>query len=169
MDLVFRRISDHDDFSSFICTSKPLTEYLRKYALQNDRMNIARCILVFKEETLVAYYTTSMKDVLKDDFEIKDVRGLPGYPVPVILLGKLAVHTNFEGKGVGKQILKRVFEAAIKSSDSDDVPAFRAIIVDTQEGGPRALNFYLKYGFKPFPSKNGLLYIPLKTVIAAKN
>ena len=117
--LTFRRISDADDTSQFTCSSKTLTTYLKKYALDNDRRNISRCILALEPKKLVGYYTTSMKEVCKDDLERKDVRGLPGYPIPVVLIGKLAVHTECSGKGVGAEILKHIFKAVAKNVLTD--------------------------------------------------
>lgn len=167
MDLVFRRISETDDASQFVCDSKNLTDYLKNYALQNDRMNIAKCIVAMHEEIIVGYYTTSMKEISKEDLEKKDVRGLPGYPIPVILLGKLAVHSDYQGKGIGKSMLKKIFQAAIKNVNDEGVPAFRAIVVDTREGSKNAASFYENFGFKSFSDRKGSLYIPVKTILKA--
>lgn len=169
MNLVFRRISEADNVSDFICESAALANYLKKYASRNDRMNIARCILALYKDKIVGYYTTSMREVLKEEFEKKDLRGVPGYPIPVILIGKLAVHSSYQGQGIGKSMLRSIFQAAIKNVNDDGVPAFRAIIVDTKEGAPNAARFYEKYGFKKFSDKPNSLYIPIKIILQTKD
>lgn len=82
-------------------------------------------------------------------------RKLPRYPVPVALIGRLAVDENFQGKGLGSILLA---DACQKVVQARAVLAVSGIVVDAKDDAART--FYQHYGFMPFPGQPNRLRLP---------
>ena len=64
MNINFLRIDKNIDVSQFVCSSKPLTIYLKKYALDNDARNLSRCIIALCDDVVVGAGSVVTKDIL---------------------------------------------------------------------------------------------------------
>ena len=80
---------------------------------------------------------------------------LPRYPVPVALIGRLAVNTDFQGKGLGSILLADACQKVIKASKT---LAVVGIVVDAKDS--KATNFYTHFGFIPLPGQPDKLILP---------
>jgi predicted N-acetyltransferase YhbS len=67
-------------------------------------------------------------------------------PVPVILLGRLAVDHAWQGKGLGSDLLR---DAVLRVLAAGEAIGVRAILVHAIS--PEAKAFYEKHGFRPSP------------------
>lgn len=70
-------------------------------------------------------------------------------PVPVILLGRLAIDTAFQGLGLGSALLK---DALVRTITAAEAVGARALIVHTIND--EVAQFYLRFGFRPIPAKS---------------
>ena len=73
-------------------------------------------------------------------------------PIPVILLGQLTVDTDYQGRGLGSDLL---IDAARRAMSAADVIGARAIIV--QALNEEAKSFYERFGFRPFSDREPLM------------
>jgi predicted N-acetyltransferase YhbS len=80
---------------------------------------------------------------------------LPRYPVPVALIGRLAVHTDFQGKGLGSILLA---DACQKVARASALLAVAGIVVDAKDAA--AASFYRHFGFMPLPGQSNRLLLP---------
>ncbi|MBC7531465.1 MAG: GNAT family N-acetyltransferase [Oligoflexus sp.] len=103
--------------------------------------------------------------IIKSGLDPFHAQGLPGYPLPSILLSRLAIEKSQQGKGYGPSLLKWVFSKAVEISADDYAPSFRFVHVDAID--QNAKKFYEKYGFKTFIDKPMSLYISLETIKAS--
>ncbi len=88
-------------------------------------------------------------------------QGVPD-PVPLALLGRLAVDNAHKGQGIGRGLLK---DALRRVAGAAQTIGCRAVLVHAIDDD--ALAFYLRYGFLEFPSGSRTLFLPLETVIEA--
>ena len=133
--------------ASFQCGSEPLDDYIRRYASQNVRRNIARVFIATPAndpKQLAGFFTLSAGSVSCSSLPVFLARKLPRYPVPVALIGRLAVDKEFQGKGLGSILLA---DACRKVSQASSVLAVAGIIVDAKDDG--AISFYTHFGFIP--------------------
>jgi GNAT superfamily N-acetyltransferase len=79
-------------------------------------------------------------------------------PLPVIVLGRLAVHTNWAGRGIGTGLLKDAVLRAIQASALIGVRALLCHAIDEE-----AMSFYLKHGFVSSPLDPLTLMLGLRT------
>ena len=75
-------------------------------------------------------------------------------PVPVILLGQLAVDAAYQGRGLGADLL---IDAGKRSLAAAKVIGARAIIVQALDD--QATRFYQRWGFRPFSDREPLMLI----------
>lgn len=80
--------------------------------------------------------------MLVDDIPEKVRRRLPGYPLPVLRLARLAVDQRMRRQGVGRQLLRAVLLLAREMAGRFGCVG---VLVDAK---PDALDFYRRYGFE---------------------
>ena len=84
---------------------------------------------------------------------------MPKYPVPVVLLGRLAVAKSHQNKGLGSLLLTDSLQRVLQASQ---VMAVYAVVVDALND--RAAEFYQQFGFIPMPSQPLKLFLPIESV-----
>ena len=155
------KLSTAHDPSSFDCGSEPLNRFLKLHALQGQRAGISQTYLAVAGSEIAGYHTLVVGQIAHDEAPERLAKGIPRHPVPVIVLARLAVDRNWQGKGLGAALvvdaMRRVLQAA-------EIAGVRAVIVHaTDEAAQR---FYEHLGFKRFPEKPLTLFRILKDVRA---
>ena len=155
--MIIERLSPHHDRRDFDCGVEELNSYLQKYSGQHERKGIGRTYVAVNEgETRVlGYYTISSSAVA---FEVVP-QNLPRYPVPVALVGRLAVDNSVRGQRLGETLLIHALRSAQRASR---IVGIYAVVVDALDKS--AKGFYLKYGFEELADDDLHLYLPMKTI-----
>lgn len=147
------------DVADFKCGSEPLNEYIRRYASQDVRKNVARVFVAAPEtnlKQLAGYFTLSAGSVSCTSFPESLAKRLPRYPVPVALVGRLAVDNEFQGRGLGSILLA---DACRKVAQASAVLAVAGIIVDAKD--QQAASFYEHFGFIPLQGQTSRMLLPM--------
>lgn len=149
------------DRSVFSCGVPELDLYIRQQASQDVKRDVARVfVAVNGENALVAgYYSLSAASFGKNDLPAAEAKRLPHYPVPAVLLGRLAVDGACKGQGLGAWML---IDALNRIALASETLAVHAVIVDAIDENAAA--FYQKYGFLRFPNTARRLFLPMATV-----
>lgn len=162
MDLIITPLSNTHDRKSFDCGEDSLNQYLQCYANQDIRRRITRIFVASTSDTprrILGYYALSAGSLDASDLPVEFRRRLPRYPVPVGLLGRLAVNISHQCKGFGALLLADALQRIIQASQ---VMAIYAIVVDALD--IRAAEFYQQFGFIPLPSQPLKLFLPVETI-----
>jgi len=80
-------------------------------------------------------------------------------PIPIMVLGRLAVRKDRAGRGVGSGLLK---DAVIRTKHAADIAGVAALLVHALHD--RAAEFYLQHGFMRSPVSPLTLMLRLPTV-----
>lgn len=158
----FVPIQKKHNCAEFDCGNNELNQYLRKYAKQNDKKGIGKTYIAVKPSTaksIGGYYTISTSLIEFESLPEDIARKLPSYPIPAILIGRLAVDLNFQGVGLGEELLVNALNRIVQISEEVGVYAVRVDALNE-----RAKQFYLKYEFLPFEDRPLSLFLPLKTI-----
>jgi ribosomal protein S18 acetylase RimI-like enzyme len=164
----FAPIDKSIDTTTFECEEEQLTSYFRTYARQNHEKRIATCMVCLdRQNRIVGYYTFAMAQVAKQSLPPDLAKGIPGYPMGAIRIGRLARDKSAQGQGVGEVLLRDCLRRIVGLATTTDItgPAFRFILVDAKT--EKAAKFYEKYGFVRFKDTTGALVLPLATAVAA--
>jgi len=153
-------ITSAHDLAQFHCGIDALDDWLRFRALKNEGRS-SRTYIVSQERTAVGYYCLSTGAEKLASVPSKLKRNSPE-PVPLILLGRLAVDLNHQGKGVGAGLLKDALQRVAQISQ---VVGSRAVIVHAID--QNAMAFYIKYGFIEFPNGSQTMFLPIETIAVA--
>lgn len=151
------------DRSGFACGSAPLDRYFREQASQDIKRRIATCFVAIDLETrdIAGFYTLTAAGVVLDSLAPELVKKLPRYPVvPAALLGRLAIATRSQGKGLGAALLA---DALLRVARVE-MGVF-AMLVDAKDDA--AQRFYEKHGFVLLAGEQRRLVLPIATALRA--
>jgi predicted N-acetyltransferase YhbS len=142
-----------DDFR---CSAPELGKWLQERALQNQMSGASRCFVVCDErQQVVGYYALAAGSVSHDDAPGRIRRNMPD-PIPVIVLGRLAVHVDWAGLGIGQGLLK---DAVLRTLQACTQIGARALLCHAIDDAAKA--FYAKHGFIKSPIHDMTLMLPL--------
>lgn len=144
--------------ADFKCGELALDEYLQRYARQDIKRGVARVFVAApleQPQVVAGFYTLSAASVAADTLPEQWRKKLPRYPVPVALLGRLAVSQAFQGQGLGSILLA---DACQRVAAASSTLAVAAIVVDAQS--PQAAAFYQHFGFVELPGQPGRWMLP---------
>lgn len=153
-------ISDSHDISAFDCGNSTLNDWLQKRALKNEQNGASRTFVVCNDNTVIGYYSLAVGAVTKEESSGKVRRNMPE-PIPVMVLGRLAVDQQWQGKQIGVGMLK---DAVLRTLVVAEHAGIRALLV--QALSEEAKRFYLQCGFHESPTNDLTLMI---TLVEAKN
>ena len=106
-------------------------------------------------QVVAGFYTLSAASIATKALPEKWRKKLPRYPVPVALLGRLAVSQRFHGKGLGSILL---VDSCKRVAAASETLAVAAIVVDAKS--PKAAAFYQHFGFIELPDQPGRWMLP---------
>jgi len=153
-----RLVADHD-LSELESGNLELDSWLARHALVAQQMDSARTFLLMLDERVVGYFALTMGSVRRVDPPTKLVRGLPSYPVGMVLLARLAVERGSQRRGIGALLLAEALRKAVVAGEA---AAARLVVVDAID--ERAAHFYARYGFVAAPEHPLRLYRQMKDI-----
>jgi len=134
------------DCSGFDCGEPTLNEWLKRRALANQITGASRTfVLVGELNRVLGYYALAVGAVAHIDATGAVRRNMPD-PVPVMVLGRLAVDLSCQGKKLGVALLK---DAVLRTVAVSENAGMRALLVHALNESAR--QFYIQYGFSASP------------------
>lgn len=129
--------------------------------MQDVRRRVARVFVALEDDSssIAGYYTLNAARFEETSLTPEEAKRLPHYPVPAILIGRLAIDRRNQGRGLGETLLMDAIKRVLRASQ---VIAAYAIIVDAKNDD--AMAFYKRYGFVSFATMTSRLYLPLATL-----
>ena len=127
------------------CTEAGLAQWLKQRARRNQREGASRTFVVCEGRRVIGYYCLAAGAIAHAAAPGNVRRNMPD-PVPVMVLGRLAVDSGWLGRGVGQGLLKDAILRTIRVAREAGVRALLAHAVS-----PAAKAFYLKHGFRESP------------------
>jgi GNAT superfamily N-acetyltransferase len=104
-ELRLERLHGGHDVAGFDSGNDELDAWLRRHGLAAQQMDSARTFLLTQGGRILGYFSLTMGSVRRRDAPVRLVRGMPGYPVGMVLLARLAVDRAEQGKGLGALLL----------------------------------------------------------------
>lgn len=131
----------------FECGEPSLDEWLKRRAVANQSSGASRTFVVLDDGGRVrGYYALAAGAVSHESATSKVRRNMPD-PVPVMVLGRLAVDRGAQGQQLGASLLQDAVKRAVTVSSNAGV---RALLVHALH--ERAKQFYERYGFQSSPT-----------------
>jgi GNAT superfamily N-acetyltransferase len=164
-------IEPADVKAGFTCGKHPLDDYFARHAVANDAAGISRAYVLRRGSdapatfpAVLGFYTLSM--ALADSAQVAKVleKKLPKYPMPVALIGRLAIEQRAQGRRLGEKLL---MDALRRVVDAASILGCTGIIVDAKDED--AERFYAKYDFVTVTDEGWprRMFLPIGTARAA--
>ena len=153
-------LADEHGTVRFDCGDPVLNEWLQRTALKNERNGGSRTFVVCDGQQVIGYYTLATGALQHSDAPGKIRRNMPD-PVPVIVLGRLAVSLDRQGRGIGRGMLKDAVFRVIGVAEQIGVKALLVHAISAE-----AKRFYLRHGFIESPTNNMTLMTTISDAIA---
>lgn len=157
-----RPLEAGDDTAAFHTGEPALDGWLASRALKAENNQTARTYVVLDAEmgAVAGYYCLSAHSVTRADIGGGQLGRNAPDPVPVILLGRLAIDRNHQGAGLGSALLKDALRKAVSAAR---VIGARALLVHTIND--EVAGFCLRFGFRPVPANPRTLFLPLDRLV----
>jgi GNAT superfamily N-acetyltransferase len=149
------------NLSEFNCGEPSLDDWLRRRALQNEKSGASRTYVVCAGEHVAGYYALAVGAVAHAEAPGRIRRNMPD-PVPVMIIGRLAVHKDRQGRQIGPGLLR---DAILRTLQAAEIAGVRAILVHAIS--ERARKFYADCGFVPSPMDPMTLMITVAEAVKA--
>jgi GNAT superfamily N-acetyltransferase len=145
--------------TDFDCGELELDRWLRKHALANQRNDASKTRVVPDDQGyVVGFYSLASGSVEYDQAPQRHARGLAKHPIPVVILTRLAVDKRYQGRGVGRFLLRDAFQTIAEISDR---VAVRALLIHTKSDNARS--WYLPQAeFEEMPGMPSKLTLLIK-------
>ena len=147
----------------FDCGEPSLNDFLNLYAGQQQKRNLNRIYVATDEGGAVkGFYCLSASSIAFNELPDALAKRLPRYPVPAVLLGRFAVDQNYQGQGLGRNLLAH---ALARVSEVAKLIGVAFVVVDAKS--EKAADFYRRLGFVSLPDRLMTLVLPVASVAAA--
>jgi predicted N-acetyltransferase YhbS len=156
-------LADHHELSEFSSGEESLDNWLKRRAPTNQAEGASRTYVVCDGNRVAGYYALSAASIAMALAPGRFRRNMPD-PIPVVLLGRLAIDCAWQRQGIGRALFR---DAAIRVSRAADTIGVRGIVV--QAISEDARNFYLALGFRECRGEPMMLVVTLNDVRAALN
>lgn len=152
------------DRSDFRCGKPPLDDWFKTQAGQQERIANTRTFVAIDPtlEGVAGYYSTTTYRLDLDESAAALGAGKRRYPVPAVLLARLAVDERCARRGIGRQLLVHALEGFAEASTH---VGFEVVVVHAIDA--EAVTFYARYGFTRFANHELNLFMMTKTLRAS--
>lgn len=161
LDMRIEKLVRDHALEDFDCGKEPLNRFLVRHALQSQQSNASQTYVAREANRVVGFYTLVFGQVAYDDAPERLRKGLARHPVPIMVLARLAIATDVQGKGLGAGLLK---DALLRTLQAAEIAGLRAFAVHAKDDEARA--FYERFDFLPSPADPFQLFVLLKDVKA---
>lgn len=146
---------DHE-LDDFDCGVSALNDWLRRRARRNERDGASRTFVTCVSRRVVGYYCLAAGSLLPAEATGKVKRNMPD-PVPVLVLGRLAIDRRWHKRGLGADLLA---DAVLRAVGAAETIGIRALLVHALSDD--AKSFYQRHGFRASPIEPMTLMITIE-------
>lgn len=148
-----RLLQGEDDTSRFDCGVPALNDWFRRRSLTNHLSGASRCYVVSVGQKIAGYYCLSAGSIQHEAAPGNVRRNMPE-PIPIVVLGRLAVDLAFRGRGLGAGLLAHAIE---RTQAAAEIAGIRALLVHAKDEASAA--FYMRSGFMVSPLDQMMLLV----------
>jgi GNAT superfamily N-acetyltransferase len=161
LDFKVEKLRRDHVLEDFDCGKEPLNRFLIRNALQSQQANASQTYLLITADRVIGYHTLVVGEVALAAAPERLKKGLARHPVPIMLLARLAVSQDYQGRGIGQALLK---DALLRTLQAADIAGIRAFAVHAKDNVART--FYEHFNFIASPSDPMHVFLLLKDIKA---
>lgn len=151
-------LNDSHILDAFSCGIPELDSWLQDRALRNLRNDTSRTFVISRDQRVVGYFALAAGAVARVDAPKSLGRNSPD-PIPVFLLGRLAIARSEQGSDLGGFLLRDALTRCLSAASSIGA---KAVMVNAISDD--AIRFYQRYEFRPSPVDPFMLFLPMRFI-----
>jgi GNAT superfamily N-acetyltransferase len=151
-------ITADQELADFDSGESSLNKWLKKRAFKNHMSGASRCFVLCTGANVIGYYSLSAGAISHETAPKSMRRNMPS-PLPVLLLGRLAVDKRYHNQGIGQALLRDAMLRAVNVAGDARVFALLVHALSDQ-----AKQFYLSRGFVESPLQPMILIMTIETI-----
>lgn len=151
-------ITPGHDLTSFECGNVTLNDWLQKRALKNQSLDASNTYVICDAKKVVGFYALSTGSIERLTVPNSLSRNMPN-PIPVMVLGRLAIDQKYQGQKLGAALLK---DAMVRTLNVSQIVGVKALLVHAIS--EEAKKFYLVFGFQVSPINSMTLLLSVKKI-----
>lgn len=149
-------LATRHQMGDFSCGVASLDDWLKRRARPNQVSGASRTYVVAEGDTVVGYYCLASGALALNEAPPAMRRNMPD-PLPIAVLGRLAVDQSYQGRGLGVALLQ---DAVLRTLQAGDILGIRGLLVHALSAEAQA--FYQHHGFVASPTQPMTLILSLK-------
>ncbi len=149
------------EVTQFSCGVNSLDAWLQRRALKNQMQGASRTYVVCEAHRVLAYDALASGAVTTNTATGRFHRNMPD-PIPVVVLGRLAVDQRLHGQGIGRALVR---DAGLRVIQAADTIGIRGMVIHALSDEAQA--FYIKLGFEASGLDPDVLMMTLPDLIEA--
>jgi GNAT superfamily N-acetyltransferase len=142
---------------AFGCGKLVLDTWLTRHARQAQASGSAKTFIVGDGDQVAGYYSLTVGQVDTADAPPRVSKGMGRYPIPVVILARLAVATHYQGRGIGAAMLRDAIRRTLAIAEQAGIRALLTHPIDDE-----AARFYKRFGFMLSPLREQQWLLLLK-------
>lgn len=143
--------------AGFSCGKPSLDVWFSRIALQAQAGGSAKTFVVLDGTRIAGYFSLTVGHVESLDAPERIRKGMGSHSIPVVILARMAVDSHYQGKGIGRGMLQDAIRRALVIAEQAGIRALLTHPIDQN-----AERFYARFGFVPFPIREGQYLLLLK-------
>jgi len=141
----------------FDCGKPGLDDWLVRHARQAQASGSAKTYVVCDDARIAGYYSLTVGQIDTLEAPARVSKGMGAYPIPVVILARMAVAQQDQGRGIGVGMLQDAIRRTLIIAEQAGVRALLTHPIDES-----AARFYLRFGFEASPAREQQLLLLLK-------
>lgn len=154
-------LANHHELAAFDSGTASLDEWLKRRAAENQVSGASRTFVVSDDKKVVGYYALASSAVALAAAPGRFRRNMPD-PIPVVVLGRLAVARSHQGQGLGRALFR---DAGLRLVHAAETIGIRGLLVHALD--EEAKTFYLRLGLEVSPLEPMTLMVTVADLRAA--
>ncbi len=142
---------------NFDCGKSSLNDWLLRHARQAQASGSAKTFVVADDDRVAGYFSLTVGQIDTVDAPERIRKGMGQYPLPVVILARLAVNVQDHGRGIGFGLLQDAIRRTFLIAEQAGIRAMLTHPIDED-----AARFYTKFGFSASPLRERQLLLLLK-------
>jgi len=141
----------------FDCGKPTLNDWLVRHARQAQGSGSAKTFVVSEDDRVAGYFSLTVGQIDTTEAPERVRRGMGRYPIPVVILARLAVDAEYQGRGFGRGMLQDAIRRTVTIAEQAGIRALLTHPIDAEADA-----FYRRYGFEVSPVRDRQLILLLK-------
>lgn len=155
------KLNSSHQFENFDSGNTQLDDWLKRRALKNELDGASRTYVVCSDGIVVGYYCLAVGALAQIAATGRVRRNMPD-PIPVMVIGRLAIDVQWQGKRLGRSLVR---DAILRTFQVAEIAGIRAILVHAISA--EAKEFYEKCGFTASPVEPMTLMVKIDDAITS--